>query len=621
MLTVIKEGQAACFQGQVRCKGCGQRKGIFIHRRYLIIANHYPQSKKADASASEDSSSGESSSEDEKPASKPQASASKSSAKAKAVPTKAISAKVVAKASSSSSSESDSEESDDDKPKKVVTAAKPATSSEESSSDDEKPKVAQVKAAATKKTSTSESSSSSEEEKPKAASKKAAVKGSSDSSDSESSSEDEAPKKAAASAKKVSPAKPVASKVTPAKKAAASSSESSDSESEKPAAKKADSSSEESSDEDVDMADASSKPGNSKRKAEDDAPQPAKKAKVADAPASSESTTKTVFVGRLSWNVDNDWLATEFAECGEVESARVQMDRNTGKSRGFGYVTFTTAEAVEAALALTGKEIDSRPINVDRSIEKDQNTVREQRAKAFGDSASPPSSVIFVGNLSFDASEDILWEAFSEYGDIKSVRMPTDRETGRPKGFGYVEFSDIEAAKKAHEGLAGQEIAGRPIRVDYSQPRDDSGGARGGRGGFGGGRGGFGGGRGGGRGGFGGDRGGRGGFGGDRGGRGGFGGRGGGRVCIFSAQAATFLLTSLFRDVVVTVVVAAAAAVHALAPFRASRVRRLPSIKSPRLPILDFVIHVDPCKMYHALVSFIAVILRPCRLYIYLLSR
>lgn len=366
------------------------------------------------------------------------------------------------------------------------------------------------------------------------------------------------------------------------------------------------------------MEDASSKPGNSKRKAEDDAPQPAKKAKVADAPASGESKTKTVFVGRLSWNVDNDWLASEFTECGEVESARVQMDRNTGKSRGFGYVTFTTAEAVEAALALTGKEIDGRPINVDRSIEKDQNTVREQRAKAFGDSASAPSSVIFVGNLSFDASEDILWEAFSEYGDIKSVRMPTDRETGRPKGFGYVEFSDIEAAKKAHEGLAGQEIAGRPIRVDYSQPRDDSAGFRGGRGGFGdrGGRGG----RGGGRGGFGGDRGGRGGFGGDRGGRGGFG-RGGGRVCTFSVQPVFFLLTSLSRDGVATVVVAAAAVVHALAASRASRVRRLPSINSPPLPTLGSVIHVDPCKMYHALVGFIAVILRPSHLYIYLLSR
>lgn len=192
------------------------------------------------------------------------------------------------------------------------------------------------------------------------------------------------------------------------------------------------------------------------------------------------------------------------------------MDRNTGKSRGFAYVSFSSSEAVEAALKLNGKEIDGRPVNIDKSIEKDKNTVREKRAQAFGDAPSAPSAVLFVGNLDFHTSEDSVWEKFGEFGEVKSVRLPTDRESGRPKGFGYVEFVDVDTAKKAFEGLAGTEIDGRSIRLDYSQPRDNNGG---GRGGFGGGRGGFGGDRGG----FG------GGFGGDR-GRGGRGGRGGGRV-------------------------------------------------------------------------------------------
>lgn len=208
-----------------------------------------------------------------------------------------------------------------------------------------------------------------------------------------------------------------------------------------------------------------------------------------DAAAVEEEGTKSIFVGRLSWNVDNDWLAQEFAECGEVISARVQMDRNTGKSRGFGYVEFATTEAVEAALLLNGKEIDGRPVNIDKSEQKDKGAVREKRAEKFGDSASEPSAVLFVGNLSWDCTEDQVWEVFGEHGDVKSVRLPTDRETGRPKGFGYVEFTDIETAKKAFEGLSGTEVAGRPIRLDYSQPRDNSGGDRGGfRGGRGGGR-------------------------------------------------------------------------------------------------------------------------------------
>ena len=212
-------------------------------------------------------------------------------------------------------------------------------------------------------------------------------------------------------------------------------------------------------------------------------------------------------MGRLSWNVDNDWLASEFADCGEVVNARVQMDRNTGKSRGFGYVEFKTAEAVESALKLNGKEIDGRPVNIDKSHGVDKSTSRDNRAKTFGDSTSPPTSTLFVGNLSYDATEDALWEVFAEYGEVKSIRVPTDRETGKVKGFGYVEFTDLESSKKALEALNGQDIAGRNVRLDYSQPRDDSGGSRGGRGG--GGFGGRGGGRGGGR-------------------DGGFGGRGGG---------------------------------------------------------------------------------------------
>ncbi|KDQ65125.1 hypothetical protein JAAARDRAFT_168025 [Jaapia argillacea MUCL 33604] len=230
---------------------------------------------------------------------------------------------------------------------------------------------------------------------------------------------------------------------------------------------------------------------------------------MAEAPA-----TKTIFVGRLSWNVDNDQLAQAFTECGEVISARVQMDRNTGKSRGFGYVEFATTEAVDAALAMNGMEIDGRPVNIDKSSSPDKSAQRDKRAKTFGDTTSPPSATLFVGNLSFDTEEDNVWEVFGEYGEVKSVRLPTDRETGRPKGFGYVEFTDVETAKSAFEQAQGRDIAGRNIRLDFSQPRDNSGGGGFGGGGRGGGFGGRGGG--GGRGGFGG---GRGGFGGDRGGR------------------------------------------------------------------------------------------------------
>jgi nucleolin len=273
-----------------------------------------------------------------------------------------------------------------------------------------------------------------------------------------------------------------------------------------------------------------------KRKAAAEAVAPLKKTKLAngDAAVTDDTTSRTVFVGRLSWNVDNDRLKSEFEECGEVVAARVQMDRNTGKSRGFAYVEFADPASVEKALEFSGKEIDGRPINVDRSTNNKASggagNPNEARRAAYGDKTNPPSSVLFVGNLSWEATEDSIWDVFGEYGDVKGVRLPTDRDSGRMKGYGYIEFFDTDSAKKAFESTQGMELLGRALRIDYSQPREEGGGGRGfgrggGRGGFDGGGGrGFG--RGGGRGGF------DGGRGGGRGGRGGRGGFDGGRVSI-----------------------------------------------------------------------------------------
>ena len=257
-----------------------------------------------------------------------------------------------------------------------------------------------------------------------------------------------------------------------------------------------------------------------KRKVEDGPAFPAKKVKTtngsAAVPKPEDGSTKTIFVGNLSWAVDNDRLSQEFADCGEVVSARVQLDRNTGKSRGFGYVTFATTEAVDAAIALNGtKEVDGRTLNLDKSTDVSPN--REKRAQVFGDVRGAPSKVLFVGNLSWSTVEDTIWDAFSEYGEVSSVRLPTDRESGKPKGYGYIEFSAVDSAQKALEAMSGKELDGRPIRLDFSQPRDANGAGRGRGAGFGGGRG---------RGGFDGGRG-RGGFDGGR-------GRGGGRVRHFT---------------------------------------------------------------------------------------
>jgi RNA recognition motif-containing protein len=129
---------------------------------------------------------------------------------------------------------------------------------------------------------------------------------------------------------------------------------------------------------------------------------------------------------------------------------------------------------------------------------------------------------IYVGNLSFQAEREDLLDLFGQYGEVRQCSLPLDRETGRKRGFAFVELADDAAEQKAIDDLQDVEWMGRMIRVNKATPRE------GGGGGGGGGRGGYGGGGGGRSGGGGGGYGGGGGGGGRSGGGGGYGGGGAG---------------------------------------------------------------------------------------------
>ena len=132
---------------------------------------------------------------------------------------------------------------------------------------------------------------------------------------------------------------------------------------------------------------------------------------------------------------------------------------------------------------------------------------------------------IYVGNLNWNLSNDELRDVFEGYGDVNDCKIIIDRETGRSRGFAFIEMANSAEGNAAIEALDGYELMGRNLKVNEARPREDRGG--GGRGGYGGGRGGGGYGGGGNRGGYGGggNRGGGGyGGGGNRGGGGGYGG-------------------------------------------------------------------------------------------------
>lgn len=435
--------------------------------------------------------------------------------------------------------------------KKVVKEPTPESSSseeEENSSESESSESeVEVKKATTNgkakpapkdESSDSESDSSSEDEAP--APKKGAAKTNGvkvpakkeESSDSESDSDEETPAAVLG--------------VAPPVDQADSSDESESSDEEDAGVKTNGAAKEDSEDSDSDSSDSESESEKeepaakvNKRKAEEQPERAIKKAK-AEADESANPASTNLFVGNLSWNVDDELLRSTFEEYGELTRVQVMYDRATNRAKGFGYVEFAKAEDAAAAYeAKKGFELDGRAMNVDYSSRKPADGQKqEDRRKSFGDQLSPPTATLFVGNIAWDAGQEQVSEAFSPYGTILSVRLPTDQESGQPKGFGYVTFSSVDEATAAIEAMQGAYISSRPIRLDYGAERTDRG--DGGSGGRGRGRGGFGGGRG-----RGGDRG-RGGRGGGRGfgDRGGRGGRGGstnrGGFGDFSGRKQTF---------------------------------------------------------------------------------
>ncbi|GAB1540042.1 RNA-binding protein [Scytonema sp. NUACC21] len=98
---------------------------------------------------------------------------------------------------------------------------------------------------------------------------------------------------------------------------------------------------------------------------------------------------------------------------------------------------------------------------------------------------------IYVGNLSYEVGQDDLRQVFAEYGTVKNVQLPTDRETGRVRGFAFVEMGSEAEEAAAIEGLDGAEWMGRDLKVNKAKPKEDRGSSFGGGGRRGGGGGGY----------------------------------------------------------------------------------------------------------------------------------
>ena len=190
-------------------------------------------------------------------------------------------------------------------------------------------------------------------------------------------------------------------------------------------------------------------------------------------PSEKPEGCNTVFVGNLSWDIDEETLKKAFADCGTVSQIRWGEDKETGDFKGYGHVEFTDSDATDKAVALAGTLVMGRALRVD--FAKGSSNSRSPaggRGKSYAPEQPKPDGClsIFIGNLSFNLEEDKVWEMFQPCGEISRVKIATDRETGEYRGFGHVEFTESSSVDKAVK-LAGNNLCGRPVRIDYAKPK------------------------------------------------------------------------------------------------------------------------------------------------------
>jgi len=134
------------------------------------------------------------------------------------------------------------------------------------------------------------------------------------------------------------------------------------------------------------------------------------------------------------------------------------MSRANNCAGRFGYVEFETIDQATAAIEARHQSVlEGRRLIV--------NYMAKTRRE---DKISPPSKTLFIGNLAFEMSDADLNKLFRDIRNVIDVRVAIDRRTGQPRGFAHADFVDIESAQRAQEQLAGKEIYGRKLRVDFS---------------------------------------------------------------------------------------------------------------------------------------------------------